>query len=185
MGSLAKRAAQKPTHVAALLLSEVQRRPQLCFVLPTIAVIDGRDNHTFPGGGIYQIGARWFETPEDALLRETKEETGSPPENFTRHARLGPPVLHRTNMGGVKHVQPFAGILRLPYDQPQRQDEIAAVRWCGLDDWEAMLATMNEGKRRLAFGMIREAAFLGELFPCMRRALRGFLHETNPQFLAR
>lgn len=184
MGSLDKRAAQKPTHVAALLLAEVQRRPQLCFVLPTIAVIDGCDNHTLPGGGILQVGASRFETPEAALLRETQEETGSPQGNFKRHARLGLPILHRTHTGKAKHIQPFAAVLHQPYDQPLRPDEIAAVRWRGPDDWEAMLATMNEGKRRLVLDMMHEAAFLRVLFPCMRRALRGFLHETNPQLLA-
>ncbi len=185
MGSLEKRAAQTPTHVAALLLTEVQRQPKLCFVLPAVAVIDGCDNHTLPGGGILQISVRRFETPAAALIRETREETGSPVENFNRYMHLGLPILHRTQTGKEKHIQPFAAVLHRPYDQPQRPDEIAAVKWCSPDDWTEMLATMNEGKRRLALGMMQEAVFLRELFPCMRRALRGFLHETSPQLLAR
>jgi 8-oxo-dGTP pyrophosphatase MutT (NUDIX family) len=184
MGCLSKRKAQNPTHVAALLLTEYLRQPRLCFVLPTVAVIDGRDNHTLPGGAIHQTSSKRFETSEAALLRETREETGSPKENFKRYACLGPPILHYTNIGKQKHIQPFAAVLHQPYDQPQRRDEIAAVRWCRIDDWEAMLATMNEGKRLLALGMMREAALLRDLFPCMRRALRGFLQETNPQLLA-
>jgi hypothetical protein len=180
MGSLTKRAHRTPTHVAGLLLTANRANVRACFVKPTAAVRDGRDNHTVPGGGIHQIGAKRFETPEQALLREAGEETGCPSDNWRYYTRIGEPIAYLTGRGEKKVTQLFVGIVYEPYFEPRLRDEIAAVDWCEPIDWFEKLASMNEGKRQLVLHMMHEAVSIGELFPCMRRAIRIFLGENSP-----
>lgn len=174
-----KREARNPTHVASLLLTEVRRKVNLCLVLPVVALNEGRTNHTVPGGEIHQLGSSVFETPENAMVRENKEEIGSPPENMHKSIRIGAPVLHRTAKGKDKFIQPFVGILHEPFALPNMPQEIASVNWCEPVDWKHLIETMNEGKRQLVFAMMRRAAQEKILFPCMRRALRDFLSRND------
>ncbi len=182
MGSMSKRDRRTPTHVAGLLLTAKRTNVRLCFVKPSAAVRDGCDNHTVPGGGIYQIGAKRFETPEEAFIREAHEEIGCPADNWRCFVRVGGPVVHLTGRGQRKVTQPFVGIVNQPYAQPRLPDEIAAVNWCDPTGWSEKLASMNEGKRQLVLHMMQHAASLGELFPCMRRSIRTFLAEHRSDY---
>lgn len=183
MGWLEKREACTPTHVAGLLFTASGNYVQACFVLPVAAVRDGKRNHTLPGGGIHQTSARRFETPENALKREVREEIGCSEGNWDRFEPIGLPVERFTYQRQRKLTQPFVGILHQPCSEPTLRDEIAAVHWCEPDAWREALASMNEGKRQFVLAMMQEAVAVKVLFPCMRRALRGFLRETNLQFL--
>ncbi len=181
MGSMFKREHRTPTHVAGLLFAATRSRVQACFLKPAAAVLDGRENHTVLGGAIHQIGARRFEAPEAALLREAHEEMGCPADNWHRYLRIGEPVLHVTGQGEQKTTQLFTGIVYEPCFEPRFQDEIAEVAWCDPSGWFEKIASMNEGKQRMVLHMMREAASFRELFPCIRRSLRSFLDEYNSQ----
>jgi ADP-ribose pyrophosphatase YjhB (NUDIX family) len=182
MGSLLKRERRTPTHVAGLLLTANRTDVRACFVKPTAAVRAGCNNHTVPGGGIHQIGAKRFESPEQALVREAGEEIGCPSDNWRCYIRVGGPVIHLTGRGEKKVTQPFVGIVHQPCSEPRLQDEIATVDWCDPTGWFEKLASMNEGKRQLVLHMMQHAASLGELFPCMRRSIRTFLAEHRSEF---
>ena len=178
MGWSEKRAACTPTHVAGLLFTASRDHVQACFVLPTAAVRDGKENLTVPGGGIHQISARRFEEPEDALIREVREETGCSTNNWCRLVSIGGRIARFTNRRERKVTQLFVGILYQPCFEPVLRDEIAAVHWCEPDAWSAKLASMNEGKRQLVLTMMGEAASCKELYPCMRRQAKRCLGYT-------
>jgi 8-oxo-dGTP pyrophosphatase MutT (NUDIX family) len=182
MGSLLKRERRTPTHVAGLLLTTNRTDVRACFVMPTAALRDGRGNHTVPGGGIHQTGAKRFETPEQALIREAYEEIGCPTDNWRCYLRIGEPVVHVTGRGEKKVTQSFVGIVYEPYSEPRLKDEITAVDWCEQTGWFEKLTSMNSGKRQLVLHMMQEAASLGELFPCMRRSIRTFLADYRSEF---
>lgn len=182
MWTLAQPRGRCVSHVAGVFFCLKPRHPRLCFVLPTAAVQQQCKNCTIPAGQIRQVGRSSFEPVTVAMLRELREETGTPSDCVERLSGIGAPVLHKTGLNKNKLIQGFGGIVSEMHTTPRLQDEITQVDWLIRDDWAEMIANMNRGKQLLVYQLLAGFCQLSRMPENLKRHVRGFLQQ--PQLLA-